>query len=117
MIRLIRCISKRDDISVEEFRNSWNSEEYIELLSTSANALQVAKYSHQLTLQIEINEELMKYHSSDEPFDGIIEFWWDNAPLVEIVRSPEAGEVQKTLNNFEDKFIDRTASRFFFTEA
>jgi len=117
MIRLIRCISKRDDISVEEFRNSWNSEEYIELLSTSAKALQVAKYSHQLTLQIEINKELMEYHNSEEPFDGIIEFWWENAPLIEIVRSPEASDMQKKINSFEDKFIDRTASRFFFTEA
>lgn len=117
MIRLIRCITKQNEISIEEFRNSWNSEEYIELLNTSAKVLQAAKYSHQLTLQIPINQELMEYHNSEEPFDGIIEFWWKNVPLVEIIRSPEAGNIRKLVNDFEDNFIDRTASRFFFTEA
>ncbi len=117
MIRLIRCITQRSDTSIEVFRNFWNSQEYIDLLNTSCEALQATRYSHQLTLQIKVNQELMEYHNSQQPFDGIIEFWWGDAPLMQIIRSKEASEIQKLLNNFEDDFIDRSASRFFFTDA
>jgi hypothetical protein len=112
----MRCLTRRSDIPVSDFREFWSSQEYIDLLKTASEALQTTKYSHQLTLQIKVNQELMDYHNTQEPFDGIIEFWWGDAPLLEIIQSQEARDIQKSLNEFEDNFIDRSASRFFFTE-
>jgi hypothetical protein len=116
MVRLICCISRRSDISIEKFRDFWNSREYKELFNIVAQASQIKKYSHQLTLQIQINKELMEYHNTKEPFDGIIELWWENAQIFESLDSDKTSEIRKKLSEFEDQFIDRSASRFFFTE-
>ena len=118
MIRLVRCLKRKSGSSTEDFRRFWNDPEYVELTNEVINALNAVRISRNLTLQVELNETLREFHDQGEPYDGIIEIWWENAQsLNAAIAGNDAGDIQLRYNGFEDDYIDRSASRFFFTEA
>jgi hypothetical protein len=118
MIRLVRCIKRRSDISAEEFRRFWNDPEYLALTDQVVSATNAVRCARNLTLQVELNRTLAEFHDQDEPYDGVIEIWWENAQLLNAaIAEQNAGEMQLRYNGFEDDYIDRPASRFFFTES
>ena len=117
MIRLMRCLRRRNDISEDEFRRYWQDEEYAELLRTSFEAVKGSKYSTKLVLKVELNKDLMDFHDTQEPFDAVIEIWWDDPNLFrDLINSVETEELRFRLNAYEDQFIDRSTSQFFLTE-
>ena len=74
-------------------------------------------HTRSLTLQIDINKELTELHGTLEPFDGIVEICWENAQTLLALRDSEAGlQAADDLLAFEDQFVDRAESRYFFTE-
>ena len=49
-------------------------------------------------------------------YDGITEFWWDDAAAVnEVMASPEGEKAMQMLIEDESKFIDFSQSRVFMT--
>ena len=118
MIRLVRCLKRRSDISAEEFRRFWNDPEYLELTDQAVNAMQAMRCARNLTLQVDLNRTLTEFHDQDEPYDGVVEIWWENAKVLNAAMAEaDAGDMQLRYNGFEDDYIDRAASRFFFTES
>ncbi len=118
MIRLVRCLKRRSDVSAVEFRRFWNDPEYLELTDQVVNAMQAMRCARNLTLQVDLNRALTEFHDQDEPYDGVVEIWWDNAKVLNAAMAePDAGDMQLRYNGFEDDYIDRAASRFFFTES
>ena len=70
-----------------------------------------------LTFAIDINEQLTQFHGTLEPYDGVVEFWWTNAQSVVASMDSEEGiSCRDELLAFEDQFVDRGQSRYFFTE-
>ena len=117
MIRLIRCLRRRTDISPEQFRQFWNDPEYEEMIVQIVNATQAVSHVRNLTLQIDVNKELMEFHGTSEPYDGVVEIWWESAEaLLPVINTASGAELQFRVNAFEDQFIDREASQFFITE-
>ena len=118
MIRLVRCLKRRSDISAEEFRRFWNDPEYLELTDQTINATCAMRSARNLTLHIELNRALTEFHDQDEPYDAVVEVWWENAQVLNAaMANQDAGDIQLRYNAFEDDFIDRAASRIFFTES
>lgn len=118
MIRLVRCLKRRSDVTAEAFRRFWNDAEYLELSEQICNATKAVRITRNLTLQVELNRALMEFHDQDEPYDGVVEIWWQNAQvLTAAIAEQDASDIQLRYNAFEDDYIDRSASSFFFTEA
>jgi len=117
MIRFIHCVKRRSDLTPEEFRRYWNSAEFSALLEFLGRLTEARKVERNLTLLIDMNTELMKERGSKEPFDGVLEVWFDNARIFD--DEHEGSELNKFLEqmeNFQKQFIDFGESMRFFTE-
>ena len=118
MIRFIHCVKRHPDISVEEFRRHWNSRQFADLLARMGAVTKALRMRKNLTLMVDMNQELMQQRGSEEPFDGIIEAWWDSAQvfgsLPQITAKMQT--IQPEMERFQAQFIDFSQSRRFFTE-
>lgn len=118
MIRYINCIRKKADISAEEFREYWSGTEYRELLDKVAAHYRATRYSRNLTLRVEMGDRLISDRGLDEPYDGTIEFFWENAnQLASLYDSDQAQALAAQINKFQSEFIDLSRSTAFFTES
>jgi hypothetical protein len=117
MIRFINCIKRRPDITVEQFRNYWNSDEFKNLIKQIVTLSGAKRYSKSATLVIEANTMLQKRRGSSEPFDGVLEYWWDKAShLDDLFNTAEAGLLTQKMLDFQKQFVDIANSSAFFTE-
>jgi hypothetical protein len=118
MIRFISCIKRRDDISLEEFRRHWESGTFGEIQGRMAAALGASRYARSVTLVVEANRLILEERGLAEPFDGIIEYWWDSArDVMRLAESPEGQSARNAMLEFQRQFVDFTQSRAFFTDA
>ncbi|MFQ5684945.1 MAG: EthD domain-containing protein [Candidatus Binatia bacterium] len=118
MVRLMYCVNRREDISPEEFRRYWQDEKYASLLGKFTTIYRAARFDRNLTLNIQMNVQIMERQETGTPFDGIIEIWWDSAKeLIAVNESPEAEELKRKIREYEGQFINRSLSKIFFTES
>lgn len=118
MVRLMYCVNRREDISPEDFRRYWQDEIYASLLSKFIKMYPAARYDRNLTLNIQMNAQIMERQGTGTPFDGIIEMWWDSAKeLTAVNESPEAEELKRKIQEYEGQFINRSISKIFFSES
>lgn len=117
MIRYINCFRKKSGISEQEFREYWCSPEYNELIEKLADFYAVARYTKNLALKVEMGQRLISDRGMDEPYDGIIEYYWDNAhQLSALYETPEARALTEQVGQYQDKFIDLSRSTAFFSD-
>ena len=117
MIRFIHCVKRHSSLSPEEFRRYWNSTEFSTLLEYLGRLTGAYRVEKNLTLMIEMNTELMKERGSQEPFDGILEVWFDNARVFnENDENSELNRLLEQMETYQGQFIDFSRSMRFFTE-
>jgi hypothetical protein len=117
MIRLIGCIKCRDDVSIEEFRHYWYSPVFDELQERVARVLGAKRFQHSLTLDVEANDLIMEERGLAEPFDGLIEYWWEQArDVLRLAESPEGRSALQDMREYQAQFVDFAHSHAFFTE-
>jgi len=118
MIRFVHCVKRRRDITHEDFRRYWSSQKFTDMLAELGTITGAVRIRKNLTLLIDMNLELMRERGSDEPYDGILEAWWDNARVF-MDDHPNAEKMKIFLQQMEvyqQQFIDFSQSRRFFTE-
>jgi hypothetical protein len=117
MIRYINCFRKKSDISEEEFREYWCGKEYDELIEKVAAFYRAVRHAKNLTLKVEMGQKLLSDRSMSEPYEGIIEYYWDNAhQLSALYETPEARTLGEQVGKYQSEFIDLSRSTAFFTE-
>lgn len=117
MVRLVYCVTRREDLSPENFRRYWQDDRYDILLAKFAKLYQAARFGRNLTLNIQMNAQIMEKQGTGTPFDGIVEIWWNSAKeLAAVNESPEAEALKHQIRQYEEQFIDRSLSKIFFTE-
>jgi hypothetical protein len=117
MIRLIHCVRRRPDISIEAFRRFWNRPEFSQLLEQVVRITRASRAQKNVTLLIDLNDQLMNERGAEEPFDGIIEVWWEQAKgFQEMLDAPETRQALEQMTDFQQQFIDFSRSYRFFTE-
>ena len=117
MIRYINCFRKKSDMSAEEFREYWCGAEYDELIEKLAAFYKATRYAKNLTLKVEMGQKLLSDRGMGEPYDGIIEYYWDNAhQLSSLYESPAAQTLSEQVGKYQGEFIDLSRSTAFFTE-
>jgi len=116
MIRFIHCMKRRPELTTAEFREYWNSQEFAGLLDRMADMVGSVSMMKNLTFNIEMNNELMQERGSEEPYDGILEVWCENASDLQGINSDEGEALRAEMEAYQEKFVDFKASKRFFTE-
>ncbi len=117
MIRLVYCINRREDISIEEFRDFWNDRRLSELYKEYSVVFKTTRIMRNLVLKVPMNLTISERRGMRKPYDGIIEIWWESArELLAVNEATEAKELLRKIAEYEDQFADRARSTIFFTE-
>ena len=116
MIRFIHCMKRRPELTVAEFREYWNSQEFGDLVNRMQDMVGPVSMIKNLTLNIEINNELMQERGGEEPYDGILELWFESASDLQELSTDEGEALRAEMEAFQEKFVDFSTSSRFFTE-
>ncbi len=116
MIRLIYCITRREDVSVEDFRRHWN-DSFVPMAERLASFYEAKDYRVSATLAVGANATIREMKGTAEPHDGLLEMWWDNAAtLMDKAGSDSAADLRAQVQALEAQFIDIDRSNLFFTD-
>ena len=117
MVKMIYVLRRLPHLSREEFQKYWR-EKHGPLAQKNLPILRCKRYIQNHTLRTDFDELLqMTRGFTTEPFDGIVELWWDSIQdIEEAYGSPEGAEAQNELLEDERKFIDLERSPMWFTE-
>jgi hypothetical protein len=67
---------------------------------------------------VEANVWVMEERGSGLAYDGVIEYWWENAAeLVSVLNTAAARALIDGMKSFQSEFVDPAGSTAFFTEA
>ncbi len=118
MIRFITCIKRKKGISQNKFREYWNDPQFEALLDNLISLLEPFRISRKLTLQVSANTKIMQAKKTHEPYDAVIEWWFESASqLAPLLAKPESHAALKEMMKYQSQFVDFTGSPSFFTEA
>jgi hypothetical protein len=117
MIRLITCIKKKKGITSKKFREYWNGQQFEMLFDRLISLLEPFRLSRKLTLQVSTNIRIMQAKKTKEPYDAVIEWWFESAnQLAPLLATPEAHAALKEMMKYQSQFVDFAMSPSFFTE-
>jgi uncharacterized protein (TIGR02118 family) len=114
-IKIVFCLRRKDGISREEFQRYW-LEKHAPLVKSHAAAIGMRRYVQSHTLETPLNAAVADSRGAPEPYDGVMEGWWDSEEaLVTTLSSPAAQAAGRELLEDEARFIDLARSPIFFT--
>ncbi|MBB5742352.1 hypothetical protein HD600_000849 [Microbacterium ginsengiterrae] len=117
MYKLFFCLRRRSDLTREEFQDHWHGI-HADIARRGASALGAVKYVQNHTVSFPVNDALRASRGAPEPFDGVVELWFEAADdVVSTFHEPAARAAIKALVIDEPNFIDLEASPIFLTEA
>jgi uncharacterized protein (TIGR02118 family) len=116
MVKVVFCVRRRPDLSVDDFKRYW-IENHALLVKKHAAALGAKRYVQDHTVEEDTNAALRASRGSMEAFDGIAEVWWDSRDaLTAALSRPEGQAAGEELLEDERNFIDLARSSLFLTE-
>ncbi len=105
MIKLVYCITKKEEIPDEEFYRSW-LEDHGPLVKSFADAMKAIRYVQSHTVLPEVNAGLIASRGLEKPYDGITEVWWNSAEeLAAGSATPEGKAAAKDVMSFAGDLI------------
>jgi uncharacterized protein (TIGR02118 family) len=115
MVKLVYCLRRRADLSLEEFYRYWLNT-HGPKVKNMADALRARRYIQSHTCAPELNQIFADSRGLAPAYDGITEVWWDSAEELKAAMASTAGaEAMATLMEDETRFIDFSRSRVFMT--
>ena len=118
MIRFINCTKRKPEMSPEQFRQYWNSPQFTVLIDQMVALTGAVRYVRSTTLSVTANQLVKERRGGQDPYDGILEYWWENAAhLFDRINSPEGAALIDQMLAFQRQFVDLSQSTAFFTEA
>lgn len=118
MIRFINAVRLRREISTEQFRQFWNGPEIDALIREIATYAGAAGYSKSLTLIVAANDVLRLRRAYGQPFDGVLEYWWNDAvALQRALNSKQCIAFMDAMVELQRPYVDLERSCAFFTES
>jgi uncharacterized protein (TIGR02118 family) len=117
MIKMVYCITRRDDVKAEDFYRYW-LEEHGPLVKSVAKDLNAVRYVQSHTILTPINELLRESRDRlQEPYDGITEVWWNSREEFEAALQTSGGQAAAArLVEDEARFADFSRCRVFMTQ-
>ena len=110
MLKLIYCLRRKPELSVEEFQRYWR-EEHGPLVRQHAEALGIQRYVQLHSRPSPVDDALRATRGGPAPYDGVAELWFESLDaLVAAASSPEGQAAGAALLEDERRFIDLDAS-------
>ena len=114
MVKLVFCIHRQPHLTHEEFLRYW-LDEHGRLAISLVKDLRVRRYVQLHTIETPLNDLFAAPRQALEPFDGIVELWFDSLEVVEEMIATRPGRrAGKLLLEDERNFIDLDRSHIFF---
>lgn len=116
MIKLIMCVTKKDELSKDEFLSYWLNEHGV-LIKKFASTYNVKRYIQSHTIDTPLNTNLRESRGMPQiQYDGIAELWWESEEkFLEAIKSNEGQKLRSVFLDDEAKFIEFSKSTAFFT--
>lgn len=116
MIKFVMCITRRSDISREEFKDYWMNK-HGPFFMENADTMGAKKYVQSHTLDTSLNDGLRTSRGMLPEYDGVAEVWFESEQaLMEGMSSPEGQKLGASLLEDEGNFIDHSKSSAFIVE-
>ena len=116
MIKMLFAIRRLPHLSPEEFHRYWR-ETHGRLAQKKLPALRVKRYVQTHTIDTPFNDVLRESRGGGEPYDGIVEIWWDSIEELEAAfATPEGVQASEELLEDEKRFIDLQRSSMWLAE-
>ena len=114
MVKLVFCIHRQPHLTHEEFLRYW-LDEHGRLAISLVKDLRVRRYVQLHTIETPLNDLFAAPRQALDPFDGIVELWFDSLEVVEEMIATRPGRrAGKLLLEDERNFIDLDRSHIFF---
>ena len=105
MIRLVFCLRRRPELSLEEFQRTWLYD-HGPLVASFATVLGITKYVQSHRIDDPANERMAAARGGMEaPYDGVAELWWESEDEL-LAGRPGSAEAGAALLEDERRFID-----------
>ena len=113
MIRFVQCVRRKQGLTVEDFRRHWKGyQDALMELATASNAYRV---SVGFGLKIPHNSAIQEMRGTQEPFDAVLEVWWESgAEVTRLENQPPIAAKLEAIRALQVEFIDLQGSSFFF---
>ena len=116
MIKFVMCITRRADMSREEFKDYWKNK-HGPFFMSNAGTMGAKKYVQSHTLDTQLNDGLRTSRGMKPEYDGVAEVWFESEEaLMEGMSSPEGQKLGAALLEDEGNFIDHSKSSAFIVE-
>ncbi|MBT4016896.1 MAG: EthD domain-containing protein [Alphaproteobacteria bacterium] len=116
MIKLTFCLRRLPHLSLAEFQLYW-CEKHGPLMDKHKAALGFVRYAQVHRIEDEIGDALRAIRDAPEPYDGIVEtFWNSRADLEHAMTSKEGRAAGRELLADEKNFIDLAHSPIWLGE-
>jgi len=118
MIKLIRCVRRKETVAKDEFRQYWTGDERAFLMRQLTTYAHVYKVVLNVTLDISLNQEIkVDYDIEEEPFDAITEIWWEDYNTMDnALKDEDFVKTRRELEIMDEQFMDHKKSPMFFID-
>jgi hypothetical protein len=113
VIKFMQCVRRKAGLSVVEFRRYW--EAYREKVQALAEGSRAVRFATSTALSVEPNVRVAMSRGTDEPYDGVVEIWWETGPdALEVLNRPDTQAQIADIRRLQEEFINLKGSSFFF---
>ena len=118
MIRFITCLRRRPEFTLAQFREAWESPAFDSLIRRTAEMTGALHSVKSATLAVDANALVQLNRGTEDPFDGVLEYFLPSAAsLREVAAREEFWDLQREMVAHQERFADLTHSVAFFTES
>ena len=115
MIKLIICVTRRPDLTLEQFQDYWQNK-HAPLFMKFADRYRTKRYVQCHTIDTPMNEGIRESRGMGPAFDGVGEVWFESEEdFVEAMSTPEGQELSEWLLKDEANFLDHARCSAFIT--
>lgn len=113
MIKLVMCLSRRSDITREQFQDYWLNK-HGPFFQENASGMRAKKYLQSHTIDTPLNEGMRSSRGLQPEYDGVAEVWFESEEdLMAAMNSPQGQHLSAALLEDEANFIDHSKSSAF----
>ena len=117
MVRFMHCVKAKAGVSEIDFREAFSGSKMQDFVRQGVELTGAVSHKLCLTLKIEVNTGLMEERGGEEPFDGVLEMWWESgSSLLDLKESDAFKKLQEEMTAYQSEFVDFSRSSRFFIE-
>jgi uncharacterized protein (TIGR02118 family) len=106
MIKIIYCIRRKPHLTREQFQDYWRNH-HGKLVWERAKAIGMRNYVQNHTIDSRLGAACAASRGGAEPFDGVMEGWWDSDEAAMAAMGSDGGRATMALlHEDESKFMD-----------